>query len=141
MQPVTRHQCILCATHCLCRLRQHVLLMLLRLQYGTCLLLLAAALPLPSAPTRVTYAAPVAIRHLFAPPRCRIAQYRRTFVFLLVSLWFDLNNLMFDGAGLLVFKSRVNAFSLAYSACSFCLPLFFLFLLPLVGYVGLGASD
>ena len=41
---------------------------------------LSSALPLPYVPARVTHVALVAHRHLFAPPRCRTFQYRRTFV-------------------------------------------------------------
>ena len=41
---------------------------------------LSGALPLPYVPARVTRGALVAHKHSFAPPRCRIYQYRRTFV-------------------------------------------------------------
>ena len=71
---------------------------------------LSGALPLPYVPARVSL---VAHRHLFAPPRCRTSQYRRTFVPLLVSLWNDLSDPVFDGVGLASFKSRANAFLLA----------------------------
>ena len=47
---------------------------------------LSGAVPLPYVPARVTRGALVAHRHSFAPNRCRISQYRRTFVPLSVSL-------------------------------------------------------
>ena len=46
----------------------------------------------------------------YAPPRCRTSQYRRTFIPLSVSLWNDLGDHVFDGVGLMGFKSRANAF-------------------------------
>ena len=74
---------------------------------------LSGVLPLPYVPARVTRGALVAHRHLFAPPRCRTSQYRRTIVPLSVSLWNDLNDPVFDGVGLAGFKSRANVFLLA----------------------------
>ena len=74
---------------------------------------LSSVLPLPYVPARVTRGALVAHRHLFAPPRCRTSQYRRSFVPLLVSLWNDLRDPVFDGVGQAGFKSRANAFLLA----------------------------
>ena len=53
---------------------------------------LSCALPLPYVPARVTRGALVAHRHLFAPPRCRTSQYRRSFVLLSVSLWNDFSD-------------------------------------------------
>ena len=73
-------------------------------------------------PARVTRGALVAHRHSFAPPRCRISQYRRSFVPLSVSLWNDLSAPVFDGVGLAGFKNRANAFLLALSALSFLSP-------------------
>ena len=73
---------------------------------------LSSALPLPYVPVRITSGALVAHRHSFAPPCCRISQYRRTFVPLSVSLWNDLSDPVFDGVGLVGFKSRDNAFLL-----------------------------
>ena len=58
---------------------------------------LSGALPLPYVPARVTRGALVAHRHSFAPPRCRISQYRRTFVPFSVSLWNDLSDPVFNG--------------------------------------------
>ena len=72
--------------------------------------LLSGALPLPYVPTR---GALVAHRHSFAPPRCRTAQYRKSFVPLSVSLWNDISDPVFDGVGLAGFKSRANTFLLA----------------------------
>ena len=74
---------------------------------------ISGALPLPYVPARVTRGSLVAHRHSFAPPRCRISQYRRTFVILSVSLWNDLNDTVIDGVGQAGFKSRANAFLLA----------------------------
>ena len=39
-----------------------------------------------------------------------------------VSLWYDLSGRVFDGVGLAGFKSRANAFLLAYSALSLVSP-------------------
>ena len=74
---------------------------------------LGGALPLPYVPSRVTRGALVAHRHSFAPLRCRISQYCRTFVPLSVSLWNDLSDPVFDGVGLSGFKNRANAFLFA----------------------------
>ena len=70
---------------------------------------LRGALSLPYVPARVTRGAFVAHGHSFAPSRCRTSQYPRTFLVLSVSLWNDLNDPVFDGAGLAGFKSRANA--------------------------------
>ena len=51
---------------------------------------LCGTLPEPYVPFRVTGGAFIAHRYIFAPPRCRISQYRRTFIPLSVSLWNDL---------------------------------------------------
>ena len=53
-----------------------------------------------------------------APPRCRTSQYSRTFIPLSVPLWNDFANPVFDGVGLAGFKSRANAFLLAFAAFS-----------------------
>ena len=74
---------------------------------------LNGALPLPFVPARVTRGTLVAHRHSFAPPHCRTSQYHRTFVLLSVSLWNDLSDPVFDGVGLVGFKSRAHAFPLA----------------------------
>ena len=71
------------------------------------------ALPGPYVPVPVTLGAMVAHRYTYAPPRCRTSQYYRTFVLLLMSLWNDLADPVFDGVGLSGFKSRANAFLLA----------------------------
>ena len=70
-------------------------------------------LPGPYMPVRVTRGALVAHQYMYAPPRCRTSQYRRTFVLISVSLWNDLADLVLDGVGLAGFKSRENAFLLA----------------------------
>ena len=74
---------------------------------------LNAALPGPYVPVRVTRGALVAHRYTHAPPRCRTLQYSRTFIPFSVSLWNDLANPVFDGVGLVSFKSRANASLLA----------------------------
>ena len=73
---------------------------------------LNGALPGPYLPVRVTRGALVAHPYTYAPPRCRTSQYRMTFVPLSVSLWNDLVDPVFDGAGLAGLKSRVNVFLL-----------------------------
>ena len=45
-----------------------------------------------------------------------------------VSFWNDLSDPVFDGVGMARFKSKANAFLMAYSALSFYLLLFSLFL-------------
>ena len=70
-------------------------------------------LPGPYVPVRVTRDALVAHRYTYAPPRCRTSQYSRTFIPILVSLWNDLDNPVFDGVGLAGFKSRADSFLLA----------------------------
>ena len=54
----------------------------------------------PYVPARVTRGARVAHRYTYAPPRCRILQYRRTFIHLSGSLWNDIADHVFDGEGL-----------------------------------------
>ena len=74
---------------------------------------LNGALPGPYVPARVTRGALVSNRYTYAPPSCRTLQYSRTFIPFSVSLWNDLANPVFDGVGLLGFKSRANASLLA----------------------------
>ena len=78
-------------------------------------------------------------RYTIAPPCCRTSQHRRSFITLSVSLWNDLVDPVFDGVELSGFKSRSNAFLLAYS-CSllFCLQLFSLSLFLYRLVVGAG---
>ena len=71
---------------------------------------LSGASPFSYVPAHVTR---VAHRHSFAPPHCRTSQYCRRFVPLLVFLWNDLSDPVFDGVGLSGFKSRANSFLLA----------------------------
>ena len=73
----------------------------------------SGALPLLYVLAHVTHDALVAHRHSFANPRSRTSQYRRTFVPLSASLWNDLSDPVFDGVGLVGFKSRANAVVLA----------------------------
>ena len=65
---------------------------------------LCGALPVPYVPVRVTRGAVIANRFTYEIPRCRTSQYRRTFP-LSVSLWNDLSDPVFDGAGLAGFKN------------------------------------
>ena len=74
---------------------------------------LYGAFPVPYVPVRVTRCAVIAHRYTYAPPRCRTSQYSRTFIRFSVSLWNDLSDNVFNGAGLAGFKSRANAFLLA----------------------------
>ena len=72
---------------------------------------LSEALPLSYLPARVTRGALVAHRHSFASPLCRTSQHNICAP-LNVS-WNDLGDPIFDGLGLVGFKSRTNAFLLA----------------------------
>ena len=97
---------------------------------------LNGALPGSYVPVRVTRGALVAHRYTYAPPRCRILQYRRTFIHFSVSLWNDLANPVFDGVGLVGFKSRDNASLLAQAALSLSI-VFYSFSLSLLSvYIG-----
>ena len=97
---------------------------------------LYGALPVSYVPVWVTRGAMIAHRYTYAPPRCRTSQYRRTFIRLSVSLWNHLSDSVFDGVGLAIFKSRANAFLLAYScSLTFCLLMFSLSLLSFYGLV------
>ena len=71
---------------------------------------LDGALPVP---VRVTHSAVIPHRLTYAPPHCRMSQYRQTFIPWSVSLWNDLSDPVFDGVGLAGFKSRANEFLLA----------------------------
>ena len=64
-------------------------------------------------PVWVTRGAVIAHRYTYVPPCCRTSQYRWTFVPFSVSLWNNLSDPVFDGVGLVGFKSRANAFLLA----------------------------
>ena len=82
------------------------------------------ALPGPYVPVRVTRGALVAHRYTSAPPRCRISQYRPTFIPLLVSLWNDLAGPVFGGVGRRVSRAVPMLFywpKLFYSYCSLLL--------------------
>ena len=103
---------------------------------------LCGALPVPYVPVWVTRGA-IAHRFTYAPPRCRTSQYRPTFIPLSVSLWNGLSEPVFDGVGLAGFKSRANAFLLAYLLSHFLSPAVFPFssFILWVIVVGLGSSD
>ena len=73
---------------------------------------LYGALPVPYVPVLVTRGSLIAHRFTYAPPCCSTSQYRGTFITLSVSLWNDLSDPVFDGVGLVGFKSRANAFLL-----------------------------
>ena len=70
---------------------------------------LNGALPGPYVPALVIHGALVAHQYTYAQPRCRTLQYSRTFILFSVSLWNDLTNHVFNGVGLVGFKSRANA--------------------------------
>ena len=70
---------------------------------------LYGALPVP---VQVTCSAVIAHQYTYAPPCCRTSQYRQIFIPWSVSLWSDLSDPMFNGVGLVGFKSRANAFLL-----------------------------
>ena len=70
---------------------------------------LSCALPIPYVPVRVTRGSLVAHRYTYALPCCRTLQYSRTFIPFSVSLWYDIANPVFDGVGLVGFKSMANA--------------------------------
>ena len=61
-------------------------------------------------PVRVTRGSLVAHRYTYAPLRCRTSQCHRTVVPFSVSLYNDLADPVFDGVGLVGFKSSANAF-------------------------------
>ena len=67
----------------------------------------------PYVPVLLTRGAVISHRYTYAPARCRTSQYSRTFILLLVSLWNDLSDPVFDGVGLAGFKSKATAFLLA----------------------------
>ena len=95
------------------------------------------ALPGPCVPVRETQGALVAHRYTYVTPGCRTSQYRKTVVPLLVFLWNDLADPLFDGVGMAGFKSKANAFFIGLS-CS--IPTIFLFyfslsLLPVYKFV------
>ena len=69
--------------------------------------LLNDALPGPYVPV------PVAHRYTYASPGCRTLQYHRTYIPFSVPLWNGLADPIFDGVGLLGFKSWANTFLLA----------------------------
>ena len=70
------------------------------------------ALPVPYVPGRVTFGALVAHWYTYATPHCRTSKYCMTFITLSRSLRNDLSDPVFDGVGLVGFKSRANAFLL-----------------------------
>ena len=70
---------------------------------------LCGVLPAPNVPECVTRGTVIAHRYTYVRPRCRTSQCYRTFIDLAVSLWNDLGDLVFDGAGLSGFRSRANA--------------------------------
>ena len=61
-------------------------------------------LPVRFVPVRAASGALVAHRYTYAPPRCRISQYRRNLMPLSVSVSNDLAGLVFDGVGMRVLR-------------------------------------
>ena len=74
----------------------------------------------------------VAHLYTYKPPRCRISQCLRIFIALLLSLWDDIADPVFDGVGLEGFKSRDITFLLGKLFVPHC---FSLSLLPFCGLV------
>ena len=74
---------------------------------------LSRALLLPYKPARFTLMFCTRVQHSFAPPLCRTSRYYRTFVLFSVFLWNDIGYPVFDGVGLVGFKSRANTFPLS----------------------------
>ena len=74
---------------------------------------LYGTLPGPYVPEWVTCGALIAHQYTYARPCSRTSQYHRTFIPLSVSLWNDLADPLFDGVGLVGFKSRANSLLLA----------------------------
>ena len=74
---------------------------------------LYGALSVSYVPVQFTRGTVIAHRYTYAPPRCRTSQYSMTFIPFSVSLWNDLNDPVFDGVGVVGFKSKANAFLLA----------------------------
>ena len=89
---------------------------------------LCGSLPVPYVPVRVTRGALIAHRYIYAPLRCRTSQYHITFILLSVSLWNDLVDPVFDGVGLVGFKSRSNDLFVGLVALSFFIFNYFPFL-------------
>ena len=96
---------------------------------------LCGTLPVPYVPMRVTHGAVIAHGFTYAPPRCRISQYRRTCIPLSVCLWNDLRTpcwMVWDWR-----VSRVGRMPFYWPSCSltFCLLVFSLSFLSLCGLV------
>ena len=104
---------------------------------------LYGALPVTYVQVLVTRGAVIAHKYTYLPPHCRTSQHLRSFIFLSVCLWNDLGDPIFDGVGLVGFKSRPNAFLLALLLAPFLSPAIFPFssFIIWVGIVGLGSSD
>ena len=94
----------------------------------------SGALPLLYVPASVTRGALVAHRHLFSLPRCRISQYRRSFVPLSVSFGTVLVTLC-----LIVWDWRVSRaepmLSCWHDLLFLCCLLLFYFFLPSMGWL------
>ena len=82
-------------------------------------------LPVPYVLVRVTHGAAIEHRFTYVPPRCRTSQYRRSFIPVSVSLRNGLGDPVFDGVELIGFKSRANAYLLAYLLAPFLSPAVF----------------
>ena len=81
--------------------------------------------------------------YIYAPPRCRTSQCHRAFISQSVSVWNDLSAPLFDGVGLVGFKSRTNVFLFTQLLSPFLYPTVFPFssFILWVGIVGLRSSD
>ena len=104
------------------------------------------ALPVPYFPVRVTRRTDfklVAHRYTTGPPRCRTSQHHMTYIPLSAYVWNVFGDPVFDGVGLVGFKSRANVLLLTSAGLSlffFTVLSFSIFLLT-VGIVGLWSSD
>ena len=72
--------------------------------------------------------------------RLLAAEPHRTFITLSVSLWNDFGDPVFDGVGLVGFKSRAKAFSICLAALFSPSVFPFSYFILWVGVVGLGSS-
>ena len=90
----------------------------------------------------VTLGAVIAHRFTYAPPRCRTSQYHMTFIPLSVSLWNDFSDPVFDGVGLVGFKTGPMLFIGLAAGSHLSLTIFpFSSFILWVGIVGMGSSD